>query len=143
MMLCLILETSLIEPRIIDLLPRIAEMRLVQGCHPCYVYYSRLVTREANGQGVSGAFGDWLHVMLVLDAGGEGRHAAQPRLDGSVDLVIAVHKDKGATVKVFIEVGQVDERGVVKVGIRLLVDVNVPIFVMQRLGWLCNGKLGC
>ena len=60
-------------------------------------------------------------MVLVFLTGGEGRHPASSWFDSPVELVVVVDKDKVATAEVDILVGQVEQGGVVEVGVGLLI----------------------
>merc|ERR1719376_594657 len=94
------------------------------------------ITRETDGERVSGSFGDSLHKVLVFDAGSKHGHPAHSRLNRSVEFVVVVYKDELSSLEVVSVIGEVEKGGVVKFRVSGFVDVHVPVLVVGRLGSL-------
>lgn len=92
------------------------------------------IARERDGHREARARADQLHLVQVLGARRKGRDAAALRLDDRVRLVVGpVDEDEPAAGELALVAAQVQQRRVVERLVRVLVDVRMPVLVVQRL----------
>ena len=73
-----------------------------------------LVAGEAHGEGISGSSCDWLNIMSVLHAAGEGRDSSFSWFYGSVGLGMFINEDEPPSSEVSLVIGQVEKTGKMK-----------------------------
>lgn len=92
------------------------------------------IARERNGHRETRARADQLHLVHVLGARRERRDATALRLDDRVRLVFGpVDEDEPAAGELALVAAQIQQRRVVERLVRVLVDVRMPVLVVQRL----------